>query len=261
MPSLTKGVGIVSNIKYTGTDLEKNFNNGLGHPQWDRVVRHQLGYDAKDSARAVAELNTEGRVGLIVTVGGLTTAVAALNYSPNLTKPFVSLIGDTIPEFPGTIKDWFFGGMNLENFRRNPDRISRLADRGFQPGQICLLCNPKSATTPYETREWGGGRIYYAENLAQIQDAFTLFQRDGTLGAMIISSDGFFQNSKTRLRKRPINPVRLCAIHCKYIRRADVRCPAVGADGTGRCLLRHTFTSVRRRLWSSVVGRNRHLTP
>ncbi len=201
MPSLTKGVGIVSNIKYTGTDLEKNFNNGLGHPQWDRVVRHQLGYDAKDSARAVAELNTEGRVGLIVTVGGLTTAVAALNYSPNLTKPFVSLIGDTIPEFPGTIKDWFFGGMNLENFRRNPDRISRLADRGFQPGQICLLCNPKSATTPYETREWGGGRIYYAENLAQIQDAFTLFQRDGTLGAMIISSDGFFQDSKDSIKE------------------------------------------------------------
>jgi hypothetical protein len=203
MPSLTKGVGIVSNIKYKTTNLQKNFDRGLDQSQWARVVRDEVGYDAKALADAVAYVNAQTSIGLIVTVGGVTTARAALN--AQLTKPFISLIGDAIPDFPGTIRDWFYGGINLENFRRNPKRVARLGERGFVPNEICLLCNPNSATTPLETDEWRNakpsrGDIFSAENLQEIDDAFTKFTQAGTLRAMIISSDGFFQDSKDKIK-------------------------------------------------------------
>jgi hypothetical protein len=205
MPSLTKGVGIVSNITYKDTNLERNFDRGLDHPQWDRVVLHQVGYDPAHLAEAVGRLNDNPSVGLIVTVGGVTTAQAALSY-PQLTKPFVSLIGDIIiPDFPGTIQGRFFGGINLENFRRNSERIARLGARGFAAHEICLLCNPMSATTRLETEEWRNanpprGDIFDAQNLQKIQEAFTKFKQHDTLRAMIISSDGFFQDSKDLIK-------------------------------------------------------------
>jgi hypothetical protein len=203
MPSLTKGVGIVSQITYTGTRLENNFNSGLGNAQWDRVVCDKVGYDAAALAGAVAALNANPKVGLIVTVGGCTTAVAALNYSANLTKPFISLIGDTITEFPGTITTEFWGGINLNaNVGFNSKRFTNLTtDHGFLPGEICLLCNPKSATTKYEKANWEAatpprGPIYYAETMPEIQAKFQAFRQNGALRAMIISSDGFFQDNR-----------------------------------------------------------------
>jgi len=203
MPSLTKGVGIISQIPFTGR-LVDNFDRGLGHLQWDRVVSDNLGYDADRLAAELAKLNANPKVGLIVTVGGCTTAVAALNYSAKLTKPFISLIGDKIPEFPGTITAKFWGGINLEaNVGFNAKRFTALTtDHGFLPAQVSLLCNPNGATTKYEKADWVDathpprGPIYEAKTLAEIQAAFAAFRQNNALSAMIISSDAFFQDNR-----------------------------------------------------------------
>jgi hypothetical protein len=62
----------------------------------------------------VTAFNGNGAIGLIVTVGGLVSAIAAKNHA---LKPFISLIGGTInPDFPGTITGNCWGGVTLETF-------------------------------------------------------------------------------------------------------------------------------------------------
>jgi hypothetical protein len=220
MPSLTKGVGIVSNIRYLElpppppgqqTNLRKNFERGLrdggGAATWIKAVYDQLGYAPASLATAITNLNARTDLGLIVTVGGTTTAVAALN---DATMPFVSLIGDITSDFRGTITGKFYGGINLQNnFSRNGDRVTELgkAPHRIPPSEICLLCNPNGKTTKGEIDEWTNGNpprgnIYTATNLVEIRDAFTDFARKNNPSrAMIISSDGFFQDSKDEIKK------------------------------------------------------------
>jgi hypothetical protein len=222
MPSLIKGVGIVSNIRYLElpppppgqpTNLRSNFERGLrdggGAATWIKSVDDQKGYDPKTLAKAVTDLNKRAAdkhdIGLIVTVGGTTTAVAAQN---NATIPFVSLIGDTTTDFRGNIAGYFYGGINLQNnSSRNGVRVTDLWQfYGIYSSEICLLCNPDANTTKGEKEEWNNalpprGKIYEATKLVDIGTAFTDFAGKDNLSAMIISSDGFFQDSKDDIKR------------------------------------------------------------
>jgi hypothetical protein len=185
---------------YRDTSLERNFRTGVGHDAWCDAapVKDKLGYGDNALNGAVDDHNADGNVGLIVTVGGVASARAALRRSK---KPFLSLFGDVIASFPGTITGNFFGGIFLHTFLNNDERVAHLKrpPHRFTDSQICLLSNPNSVYAPEETGQWPNpprGRILNAGTAADIVTAFADFTNDGTLRAMIISADGFFQDNK-----------------------------------------------------------------
>ena len=197
---ITQGIGLISTIRYIGTDLESNFRKGVDHDAWCDAATplDSRGYDDGPLHAALDQFNADSKVGLIVTVGGVASALAALRWA---AKPFISLIGDTTPNFPGTIEKNFFGGVNLKTFRNNDDRFDRLIKppHGLAPSEICLLSNPRSGYAKIEAGLWPSpprGPILSASSLAEITQAFTRFGQDSTLRAMIVSADGFFQDNK-----------------------------------------------------------------
>jgi len=209
--AIAKGIGVISNIKYVGTNLEKNFRKGVinvvGNADWCDVADplDDTGYDKKDLADAVAAFNRNTDVGLIVTVGGLTTAVPALQHA---TKPFISLFGGVTTDFPGTITGQFYGGVTLDTLKRNDERVTYLTrpPRNFTPDQICLLTNPDGAITGTEIYAWehaspGRGGVLKARTEAEILSAFASFKQDKSLSAMVVSADGLFQDKKDALIK------------------------------------------------------------
>jgi hypothetical protein len=203
-----QGIGIISTIRYQGTDLETNFRRGVNNDGWCDAADplDNRGYDKQSLAEAVICLNNNTDVGLIVTVGGVAPAVAALQGS---AKPFLSLVGGTIASFPGTIAGKFRGGVTLETFAHNNERFNHLtgADgkpphHNFAPSQICLLVNPDTACVVDEIGLWPSpprGRIFKARNESEIVQAFAAFQRDNTLGAIIVTADPIFQDHKDAL--------------------------------------------------------------
>jgi hypothetical protein len=199
------GIGIISTIGYHGTNLETNFRKGVNNNAWCDAADpvDNRGYDKKSLADAVTSFNNNPNVGLIITVGGVAPAVAALHYA---TKPFLSLVGGTITDFPGTIAGKFCGGLTLETFAHNTERFNHLtgADgkpphHNFTASQICLLINPDTACATDEMGLWPSpprGKIFTARNDTEIAQAFTYFQQDNTLRAMVISADPFLQDHK-----------------------------------------------------------------
>jgi hypothetical protein len=202
------GIGILSTIRYQGTNLETNFRKGVNNDGWCDASGplDKLGYDKKALAGAVSSLSSNPEVGLLVTVGGVAPAIAALRHS---TKPFISLVGGTIAEFPGTIAGNFCGGVTLETFAHNNERFNHLTGvngkpphHHFTPSQICLLINPDTACATDEMGLWPSpprGRIFKARNENEIIQVFTEFQRDNTLAAMIVTADPIFQVHKNAL--------------------------------------------------------------
>jgi hypothetical protein len=201
------GIGVISSVQYTTTSLQANFERAVrneGQAAWLKpgAIHENVGYDIDGPLRtAVEDLNNNHpEVGVIVTVGGLVAAIAARRYSAN--KPFLSLIGGTLPmDFPGTIAGQFYGGINLHTFSDNDTRFTSLtqAPANFSASQICLLSNPNSAMANVETTNWPSpprGKILTARNDAEIRSAFTEFRTTATLAAMIISADPFFQDHK-----------------------------------------------------------------
>jgi hypothetical protein len=140
-------------------------------------------------------------VGLIVTAGGLTAARAAFQYA---TKPFISLFGGTTVDFPGTIRNNFYGGVFLDTVNHNDNRVRHLNGLGHQSANICLLINPDSKLASTEKQKWQTanpvrGKIFEARDLQGIADAFAEFLKTGpgfTLTAMVVSSDPYFQDNK-----------------------------------------------------------------
>jgi hypothetical protein len=211
MPALNpSGIGVVSTIRYTDTDLEDNFRKGVkaeGQEAWCDATPplDGQGFDygaGSPLAKAIDALNNNNDVGLIVTVGGLATAIAAYLYSQ---KPFLSIVGGTTTEFPGNSEGNFYGGVDLQTFPNNPKRVDHLTtDLKYKPDQIALLLNPDAAMYKYEKNEWNDsshekrGTIYEARDLLGIKTAFYKF-KNGNEKALIISPDSFFQDNKGAL--------------------------------------------------------------
>jgi hypothetical protein len=198
--AITKGIGIVSTIKYTGTSLIKNFRKGVDNDPWCDAAspEESLGYNDGPLQAAVGRHNANLKVGLIVTVGGVASARAAERWSE---KPFLSLFGDPIADFPGVVGGKFWGGIVLHTFLNNDERVVHLKGppHRFSDSQICLLSNPNSVYAADEAAQWPSpprGRILYAGTEAEIVSAFDTFAKDGSLRAMIVSADGFFQEHK-----------------------------------------------------------------
>jgi hypothetical protein len=151
-------VGIVSSITCSATfktyfegAATANVANALG-ANWSKYSDN-LGYDFSNTgqlAGAVTAFNvvTAGAtaVGLIVTAGG-NVAYEAANAFSN-TVPFLSLVG-TVPANP-TVRS--LGGVSLESFTHNTERIGYLSSMGVK--NISLFCNQNSRMYSAETTAW-----------------------------------------------------------------------------------------------------------
>jgi hypothetical protein len=200
---LTQGIGVISTITFTGTSLEDNFKRGVRDGNSPHAPVHYAnpqenqGYVDRALGDAVGVLNNDGKVGVIVTVGGVASAIAAKN---NATKPFLSVFGAT-PDFDGTVTGWFWGGINLDTIQHNPERLDHLCRKlHITPQQVCLLSNPDHVIwRRAEVAAWTGGRIIDARDPSTFANAFSNFNQDGNLQAMIVSGAPSFQAHKDEL--------------------------------------------------------------
>jgi hypothetical protein len=196
------GFGILSSIKYRGTNVEKLFNLGTARPAWAKAWQEGKGYNGTDLRHAVETLCNNPQVGVIVTFGGNVAALAAANYS---TVPFLSIFGNFTPQFYTAAQvNNLCGGVNLDTTARNADRFNYLNQELNIPAkEICLLSNPNSGMAAAEQEQWSAlyqaGRIIPAYDLQTIQGAFVDFENDGTLTTMIVSADPQFQEFKQQL--------------------------------------------------------------
>ena len=117
-------------------------------------------------------------------------------------NPF-SLVGGTTSNFPGTAPPAsFYGGVTLESFGHNADRLDHLTGKSaahahnFPLAQIALLINPDSSVGADESLRWpsDGGHIYQARDKTTIQSELGNFAGSNHT-AIIISADPFFTDN------------------------------------------------------------------
>jgi hypothetical protein len=184
MPKL----GIISNISFTNP-LKKGFDDGL-HSAATYDVTDNIMYDPAKLATAVSTYDNAGTYDLIVTLGGLVAAEYALNNVRSV--PFISLFGGRLYGFTGTLTGQFYGGVALETFDFNNERMRHLkGHHKFNESLVCLLINPNSGCYKEELRNWRfPGPIIRASNNQEIKDAFSNI--DKSFKAMVVSADPIF---------------------------------------------------------------------
>jgi hypothetical protein len=193
--SAATGIGVISSIEYT-QDLKTAFASGVNDGTITIKFKHKIGYNPNQLNNAIDQFNQDSDIGLIVTVGGLVVYQAAETYAAANAgaKPFLSLVGGT----PSSPSSKFRGGVSLESYTTNPNRIQCLIDKGYLESQICLFSNPNSAMQPTETGHWGGanpiqGTTPGSNNFNTYQNAILSIPVDVT--AIVISADPYFYDS------------------------------------------------------------------
>jgi hypothetical protein len=133
-------IGVMSSVPY-----ESSFKNAL-EPNVPGVAFITPQDDATDLKQVVRNLNN--KVDCIVTLGGFIAYAAAARYS---TKPFFSVAGE-VPN-PVAAKCW--GGVSLESWTYNKDRVKYLIQQGYNTkGAISLYYNPNSRIARDEVNDW-----------------------------------------------------------------------------------------------------------
>jgi hypothetical protein len=110
---LAQGIGVVSSIGFSGTGFENQFLQGANVAA---VQSSEGDYDRYRMANAVQHYNDDPAIGLIVSVGGLSTAMEVL---ANATKPWIALIGGAPGTFPSSQLTFFRGAVSLESYTYN----------------------------------------------------------------------------------------------------------------------------------------------
>jgi hypothetical protein len=201
---LTLGLGVLSTIKVP-QPLRTAFKRGLNNSNVFIDVEHALSYKRAKLKRIIDQFNADTRIGLIVTVGGLVAYEAAAALA---TKPFISLVG-AAPASPAAN---CYGGVSLQSYKSNPERIRYLGTKGFSPNQIGLFYNPNSAMSQAEIREWTGATPPVAGGVdANGDNDPSTYPADfqkfaASITAVIISADPFFQETKDELVGNACNP-------------------------------------------------------
>lgn len=203
---LPKGIGVVCSITYHGTLLEQWFTKAVQKADKGISIIDYLpdppSYDHEKLISAVQEFNDDPAVGLIVTIGGVVSAMAAVS---SAMKPWIAVIGGIAGSFPNVSssaadRNKFWGGVSLETFKQNDVRITALKKKmaGLQDSDICLLYNPNSDVSAQEKLLWTGATpipmgVNEGENDANyFQSGFDNIPTN--VKAVIISADPFFQD-------------------------------------------------------------------
>jgi hypothetical protein len=208
-PSPKNKIGIVSSIKYT-PELKKAFEAGVNNNQILKNSDDNKDYKRHDTSALNASIsNFLGRADLIVTVGGSIAYDAAVATIPLTDNPatqmhFLSLLGAV----PGNAPDSFWGGVSLESYTSNADRIGLLTTAVGNQALVGLLRNKNSSMVDDEAFAWNGvtgnNNYYYAGtdasdkndgSVAAFSSGFAAATAAGMKG-LVVSADPHFQNSR-----------------------------------------------------------------
>jgi len=194
-------IGVVSTIR-----IDQEFRNRFkaevvaSIPSMDVKYKPNLSYDKLKLTKEIKKFNSDPKCALIVTVGGLVAYEAANSFLNDTgDKNFVSLIGGK-PTNQGT---HFYGGVSLESYDSNDDRIAHLAGKGYNSSDICLFHNLNSEMRTKEINKWKGDAnpVHGGNDKDGKNDKTTLtadFSKI-TKPAVIVSADPFFLDSKDEL--------------------------------------------------------------
>lgn len=194
-----RGVGLLASIPYAGT-IKTEFEKGLGRPLPYINTEHAgLGYDSKSLADALAALNKDSQVGIIVTMGGLVTFNEAVK---NAETYFISIVGSR-KSLPSVNTGYFLGGLSLESYSRHPLRIADVKKKFSieDDHEFCLFCNRNSSMNPEEKAVWINKRIVEAavgKDTANLPNVFNgMFGKvenynNPTVKAVVVSADPWF---------------------------------------------------------------------
>jgi hypothetical protein len=172
-------------------------------------------YDAKGVKqtlkRYIENLNADKDVRLIVAVGGLVTAFAAVKFA---TKPYLVLVGQ-IPtsddfDLDPEAEPNFCGGINLATTATNDQRNAKMVGlTGCRPDEVCLVFNENARMAKSERRAWkahgwpalAGGRDYDGDN--DDEDFVRVFRKakKKKYKAIVLSADPFFSLRRDELVK------------------------------------------------------------
>jgi hypothetical protein len=197
---LAEKVGLLSTIPLSD-DLKDAFNSGLGV---DPELELGAGY-IKRNIKAKKNALKIKQCKVLATCGG-SVALYALNDEGSISvPPFVSLVGSIPPQNElGQCK----GGVSLESYGSNRERLKYLTDKGHNPNNIYLLTNKNSQMHEKEKTAWNNDPkllVSYAGKDDGTNDATRLqwdFNGNGAQApakipngatALIISADPFFQ--------------------------------------------------------------------
>jgi hypothetical protein len=198
--NLVRGIGVVSTI-YVTREMKKAFQNGVNDNSVIVKFRHASSYKGPKLKRKIKRFGTDPQIGLIVTVGGAKVYNVAKNES---TKPFLSLVG-AAPRIPDAD---CYGGMTLNSFGQNVDRVGYIVSKENLPRtSIALLHNPNSTMAVEELDDWAGlnaGRVIEAgkDGAADENDSSTYeaaFSLPADVEAVVVSADPFFQETMDEL--------------------------------------------------------------
>jgi hypothetical protein len=211
LPAITRRIGIVSSIDYSGTSLQTAFNAGVNDTTIGYSISQQPGtYDFASLKNAIRALDTdiaEPPLELIVTVGGLIVADAARAVVAH--KPFLSIVGGVGATFPDSGTGFFFGGVNLQIFGQNVARVNYLvSNHGKAVNNICLVYNPLSHMSGLETLAWqlarpkrgpivptGNNPTTGANDSSTYASTFASIAANNSITAVVVSADPFFKQT------------------------------------------------------------------
>ncbi len=199
---ISQSIGIVTSITFSGTRLD-SFRRGLNMPNVPiTVLPVPPSYDNVALSGAVTTFNSDG-TGLIVTVGGLVSAIAA---QVGAHKPWICLVGGTPGSFPQSPAGNFYGGISLESYEHHDAHVKHQqgAPHNIQLKDICLLYNPASTMAPTELQKWPKGAASPVRagwddkkkrnDAATYPGAFAQIDAAG-VRAVVVSADPFFQQT------------------------------------------------------------------
>jgi hypothetical protein len=207
-----QNICVVSIIPFSNSTFETAFKDGLGPlAPANYLVRDNLGYDI-NNLRANG-VNQAAPNTLVVTVGGLTAALAA----DGTTVPYIALTGADF-----TPSGIFLGGISLDVAKHHIEHLGHLnKGKGKRTSKTCLLYNganmnftSQENTVFSYTQPANIDQNTPAGNVAGIYNAafaaIDNMQDPGggaaNIEAIIVSADAFFTQTKDALITAAANP-------------------------------------------------------
>jgi hypothetical protein len=198
-------IGLITSTTYSGKTKDA-FLAGLRANGWEgnptvasgaKTVVSIVPYSAEGNygnlMQVIQSWNQDSDINLIVSVGGLITALAS-NQSTN--TPFIALYG-TAPN--PNFRSKFLGGVDLDLIGQDSARNAELSNSfGIDPASISLIWNAKSAMGRDERNAWARNGWSLNEQVRNnkdqdITDAIAKAKSNGAKG-IVVSGDPFFTN-------------------------------------------------------------------
>jgi hypothetical protein len=210
LATTTLTVGVVSSIKLDKKFkdyFEQAFNANAVLPAntvYQVKYQEKIGYSQTALQNAISYFGPGGNLPavLVVTVGGLV-AFSAADANSFAQVKFISMVGAV----PTPINKNCYGGVSLESFAHNQDRVAYLLTKNF--ATISLFCNQYSQMNSAEETAWStlaqntpqlvAKPIHAMVSAASNSADYLKTVPNITSSAVIISADPYLQSTKDDL--------------------------------------------------------------